>query len=115
MQDDGNVDAMQALLQVETAGWRAASPDTCPAELELWRSRAVALAGEVMRADLQAKYLLVTEITMAELEKLARDARPGPKARLLARVEAMRAGVAWVQALEAEIKSGPADHFNGQA
>lgn len=108
VQDDGNVDAMQALLQVETAGWLAASPETCPAELELWRSRSVALSEELMRADLQAQYLLVTGITRAELEELARDARPGPKARLLARVEAMRAGMAWVRALEAEIKSGPA-------
>lgn len=112
--DDGNVDAMRGLLTIDEAGWRSASVSLqtgpCLVELRRWKERAQRLSGELMRADQQAQVLLLEEVTTTELAHQAAGARPGPRARLQARIDAIRAGVAWGKALAAEITAAkPAD------
>lgn len=106
--DDGNVEAMRGLMIIDEAGWKAASGPAvdCGGELARWKGRAEGLAAEILRASLEANMLLVPEaVDVRELERLARHARPAPRARLLARAAAIRRAVEWTQALGRHLKA----------
>lgn len=109
--DHGNVDAGTALLAIDGAGWTAASTGLptgpCLAERARRRDRAQRLASELQRASLQSQVLLLGEVDVSTLEWAASGARPGPRARIQARVDATQLAVAWAKELTAEIRATP--------